>query len=258
MRRGRAVRPLGPAAACLGLVAACLLAPAGAPKANTLVADLSDHLVAISTGFAGTDVLLFGATEGKGDVVVIVRGPDRAVAVHRKSRVLGVWVNTAQMTFDRAPSFYAVASSRPLAQIAAQTVLAREEMGIQYLRLDLPRAKASPNVAAEWRAGLIRNHQRDGLYRTEVGRVIFLGNRLFRAEFELPANVPTGEYKVKVVLLQNGRVVKAQTTPLTVEKIGAAAEIYDFAYQHSALYGMIAILVALMAGWAAHLAFRKA
>ena len=254
----RAVRPLGPATACLGLVAACLMAPAGAPKANTLVADLSDHLVAISTGFAGTDVLLFGATEGKGDVVVIVRGPDRAVAVHRKSRVLGVWVNTAQMTFDRAPSFYAIASSRPLAQIAAQTVLAREEMGIQNLRLDLPRAKASPNVAAEWRAGLIRNHQRDGLYRTEVGRVIFLGNRLFRAEFELPANVPTGEYKVKVVLLQDGRVVEAQTTPLTVEKIGAEAAIYDFAYQNSALYGLIAILVALMAGWAAHMAFRKA
>ncbi len=258
MTRRRAVRPLGPAAACLGLVSACLLAPTGAPKANTLVADLSDHLVAISTGFAGADVLLFGATEGKGDVVVIVRGPDRTVAVHRKSRVLGVWVNTAQMTFDRAPSFYAVASSRPLAQIAAQTVLAREEMGIQYLRLELPRAKASPNVAAEWRAGLIRNHQRDGLYRAEVGRVIFLGNRLFRAEFELPANVPTGEYKVKVVLLQDGRVVQAQTTPLTVEKIGAEAAVYDFAYQNSALYGLIAILVALMAGWAAHMAFRKA
>ncbi len=258
MTRRRAVRPLGPAAACLGLVSACLLAPAGASKANTLVADLSNHLVAISAGFAGTDVLLFGATEGKGDVVVIVRGPDRAVVVHRKSRVLGVWVNTAQMTFDRAPSFYAIASSRPLAQIAAQTVLAREEMGLQYLRLDLPRAKASPNVAAEWRAGLISNHQRDGLYRAEVGRVIFLGNRLFRAEFELPANVPTGEYKVKVVLLQDGRVVKAQTTPLTVEKIGAEAAIYDFAYQNSALYGLIAILVALMAGWAAHMAFRKA
>jgi len=234
------------------------LAPAGAPKANTLVADLSDHLVAISAGFAGTDVLLFGATEGKGDVVVIVRGPDRAVAVHRKSRVLGVWVNTARMTFERAPSFYAIASSRPLAQIAAQTVLAREEMGIQYLRLDLPRAKASPNVAAEWRTGLIRNHQRDGLYQTEVGRVIFLGNRLFRAEFKLPANVPTGEYKVKVILLQDGRVVEAQTTPLTVEKIGAEAAIYDFAHQNSALYGLIAILVALMAGWVAHLAFRKA
>ncbi len=247
-----------PAAAFLGVVAACLLAPAGAPKANTLVADLSRHLVAISTGFAGTDVLLFGATEGEGDVVVIVRGPDRPVAVHRKSRVLGVWVNTAQMTFDRAPSFYSIASSRPLAEIAPATVLARHQMGLDNLRLELPRAKASANVAQEWRAGLIRNHEARGLYRAEVGRVTFLGNRLFRTRIDLPANLPTGTYQVEVFHLQEGRVVSAQTTPLQVSKVGAEAAIYDFAYQNSALYGLIAILVALMAGWAAHLVFRKA
>jgi len=249
---------LRPATTFFGLLAACLLAPAGASKANTLVADLSRHLVAISTGFAGTDVLLFGATEDKGDVVVIVRGPDRPVVVHRKSRVLGVWVNTAEMTFDRAPSFYAIASSRPLAEIAPATVLARQQMGLDNLRLELTWAKASAKVAQEWRAGLIRNHEAQGLYRAEVGRVTFLGNRLFRAEFQLPANVRTGEYQVEVVLLQGGRVIQAQTTPLTVEKVGAEAAIYDFAYRHSALYGVIAILVALMAGWAAHLAFRKA
>ena len=247
-----------PAAAFLGLVSACLMVPAGAPKASTLVADLSRHLVAISTGFAGTDVLLFGATEGKGDVVVIVRGPDRPVVVHRKSRVLGVWVNTAKMTFDRAPSFYAIASSRPLADIAPSTVLARHQMGLDNLRLELSWAKASANVAQKWRAGLIRNHQAQGLYRVEVGRVTFLGNRLFRAGIHLPANVHTGTYQVEVFHLQGGRVISAQTTPLQVSKVGAEAAIYDFAHQNSALYGMIAILVALMAGWAAHLAFRKA
>ncbi len=246
------------AAAFLGLLAACPLALAGAAKANTLVADLSSHLVAISAGFAGTDVLLFGATEGKGDVVVIVRGPDRPVVVHRKSRVLGVWVNTAEMTFDRAPSYYAISSSRPLAEVAPSTLLARLQMGLDNLRLELPGAKASANVAQEWRAGLIRNHEAQGLYRAGVGRVTFLGNRLFRAEIDLPANVHTGTYQVEVFHLQGGRVVSAQTTPLQVSKVGAEAAVYDFAYRHSALYGMIAILVALVAGWAAHLAFRKA
>ena len=259
MRRGRA-RAVRSRPRVAGLLALCAALSSGTVSAqeNTLVADLSQHLVAITTGFAGANVLLFGAIEGPGEVVVIVRGPDRPVVMRRKSRVLGVWVNTARMTFDRAPSYYAVASSRPLAEIAPETVLAREEMGIRYLRLDLPRAKASPNVAAEWRAGLIRNHQRDGLYQPEIAPVRFLGNRLFRAEFKLPANVPTGEYQVKVFLLQDGRVVSAQTTPLNVSKIGAEAEIYDFAHQSAPLYGLIAILVALMAGWAAHLAFRKA
>jgi len=254
MRRGPAVRHLGLATVWLLLA---LSSPARATS-DVLVVDLSQETVAITTGFAGTDVLLFGAIEGKGDVIVIVRGPDRPVVVRRKSRVLGVWVNTAQMTFERAPSFYAIASSRPLAEIAPATVLARHQMGLDNLRLALSWAKASPNVAQEWRAGLIRNHEAQGLYRVEVGRVTFLGNRLFRAGIHLPANVHTGTYQVEVFHLQGGRVVSAQTTPLQVSKVGVQAEIYDFAHQHSAFYGMIAILVALMAGWAAHMAFRKA
>ncbi len=253
----RRARLPGTAAALLGLVSACVFVPAGAARANSLVADLSRHLVAITTGFVGTDVLLFGATEEPGDVVVIVRGPDRPVVVHRKSRVLGVWANTAKVTFDRAPSFYAIASSRPLAEVAPVTVLARHQMGLDNLRLDLSWMKASPNVAQQWRSGLIRNYEAMGLYRAEVGRVMFLGNRLFRAGIHLPANVPTGTYQVEVFHLQRGRVVSAQTTHLQVSKVGAEAAVYDFAYQNSAVYGLIAILVALMAGWAAHMAFRK-
>ena len=52
--------------------------------------------------------------------------------------------------------------------------------------------------------------------------------------------------------------MSAQTTPLFVSKVGVEAEIFDFAYEQSALYGIIAILVALMAGWLAHIAFRRA
>lgn len=242
----------------LAAVGAVALTLSGATRADTLVADLSQHLVGITTGFSGADVLLFGAVEGQGDVVVVTRGPDRPVVMHRKSRVLGVWVNTASMTFDRAPSFYGIASSRPLDEIAPATVLARHEMGIEHLRLELARAKASPNVAAEWRAGLIRNLQRLGLYASTVRNVTFLGNRLFRTQISLPANVPTGTYQVQVYLIQEGRVVSAQTTPLNVSKIGGEALVFDFAYERPAAYGLIAIALALMAGWLAHLAFRKA
>jgi uncharacterized protein (TIGR02186 family) len=254
VRHGRAICHLGLATAWLLLA---LSSPARAVS-DVLVVDLSQETVAITTGFAGTDVLLFGAIEGKGDVVVIVRGPDRPVVVRRKSRVLGVWVNTAQMTFDRVPSFYAIASSRPLAEIAQETVLAREQMGLDHLRLDLPRAKASENVAAAWRAGLIRNHESVGLYQAEVRPITVQFDRLFRAELTLPANVSTGKYQVQVYLLRDGRVVSARSRGLEVERIGTEALIYDFAYQSAPLYGLIAILVALMAGWAAHLVFRKA
>lgn len=234
-----------------------LLILAAPARAAPLVADLSQHRVAITTGFAGTNVLLFGAVEEPGDVVVVVKGPSERVSMHRKSRIGGIWINTATMTFDEVPSFYAVASSRPLEEIASESALARNEMGTERLKLELPRAKASPNLAQEWRQALIRNKQRESLYSTEVEKVVFLGERLFRTEVVFPDNVPTGTYLVAVYLIRDKRIESAQTTPLKVEKSGLEADIFDFAHQQSALYGIIAILIALVAGWLAHVAFRK-
>jgi hypothetical protein len=63
---------------------------------------------------------------------------------------------------------------------------------------------------------------------------------------------------VQVFLIRDQRVQSAQTTPLIVSKIGVQAEVFDFAHQHSALYGIIAIAVALFAGWLGNAVFRKA
>ena len=226
-------------------------------RAAALAADLSKHLVAITTGFAGSDVLLYGAVDGPGDVIVVVRGPNEPIVMHRKSRVVGVWANTATMTFEEAPSFYAVASSRPLEEITTEATLDLQRIGVDRLNLDLG-LRASANLAKEWEQALIRNMQRRGLYSAEVGEVTFRGPQLFRSEVRFPSNVPTGQYQVEVYLLREGKIIQAQTIPLIVSKIGLEADIFDFAHDSSALYGLIAILVALVSGWLAHIAFRKA
>jgi len=246
----------------LALVLACAylvcVPPSRTAPSEPLIADLSDHLVAITTGFAGTDVLLFGAVDTPGEVVVVVQGPKREVRMHRKSRVLGIWMNTASMTFDAVPSYYAINASGPLDEIARPQVRARQQMGLAHLDLPLPGAKASPNIADEWRGALIRAKQRQGHYDREVGDVRFLGERLFRADIHFPANVPTGSYTVETYYLRDGRIVGAQTTPLIVGKVGIEAELHDFAYENAKLYGLVAIAIALVAGWIAHSVFHRA
>lgn len=243
----------------VSMVSAILCATTTAARsAETLIADLSDHLVAITTGFAGTEVLLFGAVKEPGEVVIVIQGPKKPVRMHRKSQVLGIWMNTATMTFRSVPSYYAISASGPLDEIARPSVRARQQMGLDYLDIQLPRAKASPNMAGEWRDALIRAKQREGNYKDKVGNVRFLGERLFRADVHFPANVPTGSYTVETYYLRYGRVVGAQTTPLIVGKVGIEAALFDFAYERSALYGLVAIAIALVAGWLAHSIFRKA
>lgn len=236
-------------------------------RAQPLIADLSDHLVAITTGFVGVDVLLFGALDlpdepeldgqGPGEVVVVVRGPERAQTLHRKSKVAGIWMNTAQLTFGRVPSFYAVASTRPLDEIAAHTVLAANGIGLQHLDFELPSAKAAGPLREEWRRGLIRAKQREGLYVRAPGAVALIGERLFRTRIYFPTNVPTGLYQAQVFLFRDGQVASAQVIPLSVSKVGLEAEIFDFAHDQAGAYGLIAVLLALVAGWFGHVLFRR-
>ncbi len=246
---------LGPVA--LGLFMLALLALAATPaRAQALIADLSSHLIAITTGFTGTEVLLFGALEEAGDVVVIVRGPVSDAAVRRKDRIAGVWMNSGRLDFTDVPSYYAVAASRPLAEIGDPALLARHGIGLDFLRL-ASAEPASEAAAQPFRSALVRIKQRENLYSDAVGRVTFLGQRLFRTAVAFPANVPVGSYLVEVLLVREGEVVSAQTTPLIISKIGLGADIYDFAHNQAALHGVVAILLALVAGWIAHLAFRR-
>jgi uncharacterized protein (TIGR02186 family) len=247
------------APARIAFLALALALAAGLARAEPLVADLGDHLVAITTGFTGTSVVLFGATDGPGDVIVVVRGPERETVVRRKSRVLGIWANTRSMTFTGVPGYYAVLSSRPLDEIAPPGMRALHQIGLTNLRL-APKnaARRSPADIAAFRGALIGEQQRQGLYGIGVGKVNFLGDRLFRASIEFPANVPVGSYLVEVLLVRDKAVVSGQTTPLVVSQVGVDAEVNEFADRWALAYGVIAVVGAAMAGWLASLPFRNA
>jgi uncharacterized protein (TIGR02186 family) len=227
-----------------------------AKAAEPLVADLSNHLIAITTGFTGAQVLLFGATDGPGDVVVTVRGPTGRAIVRRKDRIFGIWINSAAIDFDEVPNFYAVASSRPLDQLLTPDTVQKYNIGFDNLPIR-PESDANAIAAAEMLKALNRIKTAEDLYQPQAGKVTFLGDRLFRVDLPFPANVPTGSYLVEVLLIRDGQIASAQTTPLIVSKTGIGADIFEFAHRHAAAYGIICIVIALLAGWAAHLAFRR-
>jgi uncharacterized protein (TIGR02186 family) len=239
------------------LLAFLLALPAAAPvRAEPLIADLSESVVRITTGFTGTKVLLFGAKEDKGHVVVIVEGPRHALTVRRKDRIAGIWVNRAEVRFRDVPSFYQVLSSDPLEQWLPLQTRNTYQIGVEYLKMQ-PEEDVGPAEAARFRDALIRNMQRIGRYGVLEGKVTVLSGQLFRADLYLPANLPTGFYKIEVMLVRDGDVKSIQSTPLLVTKSGIGAEVYDMAYSYPALYGLLAIVIAIVAGLGANAAFRK-
>src|SRR6516164_3217963 len=221
----------------LGLVAA-LLSWTLTARGESLAADLTSHLIAITTGFTGASVVLFGATDGPGDVIVAVRGPEREMTVRRKNRVAGIWVNTQQVTFSNLPSFYAVAASRPITDILSPGAAAFYRLGIANLKLAA--STPAPSVVVDaFRTALERTQQEAGLFIERIGKVDFLGERLFRTTITFPANVPTGTYLVEVFLVRDKDIVSGQTTPLVVSKVGVDAAVFEFSGRQPGFYGAI-------------------
>ena len=235
------------------------LASAGQARAQELVADLSDHLIAIDSEFTGADLLVFGAIEGQGDIIVLVRGPRVPVVVREKAHIFGIWLNAASVTFNDVPAFYALASSRPPEEILDGDMRRLNEVGLDQIRLDPEPGTRIDDVQdiADFREALVHLRQRNGLFVSEPGKVNFLGPRLFRTVIHFPAAVPVGRYTVDVILVRDGQVVQSFSPPLTVDKAGFGADLFDFAHDDAAIYGLLAVIGAGLAGFLGSLLFRR-
>lgn len=234
------------------LLFACALAPASA-RANPIVADISTYRIAIDAGFSGIRLFIFGARNDAGDVVVLIRGPARDFVVRKKERVAGIWVNKRQLVFKRIPDFYALASAKPLENIHAD--LLKRLLGIgDRMLLTSP---ADPHDKArfpEFSRAFLENQTRKRLY-PEPLMLSFMGETLFKTVIPFPDNIPKGNYTAEIYLIRGGELVGMQAMPIIVEKTGIDAAIYDIAHNYPLLYGLLAIAIALAAGWGANRLF---
>ncbi|MEQ8664528.1 MAG: TIGR02186 family protein [Rhodospirillales bacterium] len=226
-------------------------------RAQDLVIDLSNPVVAITAGFSGTDLLLFGATSQDGDVAVVVRGPQENHVVRVKERVAGIWVNGDEITFTDVPSYYAIAANRPIDDFVPAKDADIHQIGKEHLLfkpLVTHQLIENPQPFAD---ALLRIKQAQGLYAERPNSLSFLGHGLFRTNIHFPANVSVGTYGIDVYLFQNGELVDTQTSLLNIRKFGVEASIFDFAHRYSLAYGILAVLVAAAAGWFANAVFAR-
>jgi uncharacterized protein (TIGR02186 family) len=226
---------------------------------DKMAVDLSNDQVEINTGFNGIDVMLFGTTNGADDIIVTVTGSPETNMVRKKTQIAGIWVNTENVMLDGAPNFYAIASTRPLDQIAAPRILKLNQIGVQNLAIVLSQNSKKPTNEAltKYKHALVRLKSELGLFVINPTNVKLIDDQLFKTNIYFPANMSTGNYIAEVFSFKNGELVEKTNKPILVEKVGIGAEVFNLAHNQSALYGIIAILIAVGSGWIAAVVFRK-
>ncbi|HKR17175.1 MAG TPA: TIGR02186 family protein [Rhizorhapis sp.] len=241
-----------------------LLLMLGGASKPMLVPDVSQRSVEIQYSFTGAELLLFGAIvypDGRplrdsADIVVVLKGPIQSITMREKQKVAGVWVNAASAHFRSAPSYYAMASSRPIKDIVDERTAAIYELGVRNIQL----SPSSLNVTDEierFQTGLVDLRRRTGLYVEEPGTVEITDGVLYRARLPLPARVIVGTYTAETFLIQDGRVLAAAVREVEIRKSGFERFVATAAEDWSFLYGLTATGFALSLGWIAGYAFRR-
>lgn len=241
-----------------GLLAILALLTLGGARDPILVPEVSQHEVLLRQGFTGANLLLFGAIldpagtrAGRDyDIVVVLKGPTRSIVVREKQKVAGIWLNADSTEFRSAPSFFAVASTRPIQEIVDERTAAIYELGLPWLQLS-PIGAIDPAEQARFSAGLVGLNTRHGLYKQAAGAVQVKEQVLYQARIALPSSVPTGTYTAETFAISKGRVVTSAVSRVEVRKIGAEGAIASFAERQSFLYGLLAVAVSVLMGWIA-------
>ncbi|MDX2258970.1 MAG: TIGR02186 family protein [Hyphomicrobiaceae bacterium] len=239
-------------------------------NAEQVEADVATRSVAITSNFSGTEIVVFGAVDnsrqsspeaGIYDIVVVLEGIHTPLVVRRKSNVGGLWINTESLRYASLPSYYAIASTRPLEDIAEPQVLSQHGIGFEHVRIIPAGGTGASGLSSDeikdFRDSIIRLKRKDGLYVQKDYGVGFIGKALFRTQIGLPANVPVGPFSARIYLFSEGELLSSFTTNVILQREGLEALLHAFAFNYSLLYGLFAVALAVGAGLAASAIFSR-
>lgn len=234
----------------LSLLAAVLAVPGGA-EAVTDKLSISPDRVDIGAFFRGAEVALKGALPAGAEAVVEVRGTTIQQTFLRKGRRWGLWMTVGEIDVDNAPNLYLVLSSAPkIPEVAG----GQPPWGFASLKSQV---RLQGALAADEKDHFFQEFlqlkQSEDLYASLPGALKISnapgGGASFLGTFRLPAKAPPGEYQVKLSVLQDGQVADQKTTKLKVSMVGFPALLASLAYEHAALYGILAVLIAIVTGF---------
>jgi len=238
-----------------------------AQREPVLVPEVSQSRIEVRQGFTGANLLLYGAIidpeaerAGLGaspyDIVVVLKGPAEPIRLREKRRIAGIWMNAASSDFRSAPSFFAVASSRPIEQIVDDRTAAIYELGTDFIQLS-PTGQIEAAEQARFARGLVDMRERLGLYKEDPGGVRISEGVLYQARISLPSNVTTGSYTAETFAIADQRVLASATADIEVAKAGLEGQVVRASRRWSLFYGLGAVALSLTMGWIAGRSFGR-
>jgi hypothetical protein len=235
-----------------------LLAGLSSAQAAEPTLKVSPDNVQIGTFFSGQTMTVAGVIPAGSQAVLEVVGSSADEHLMRKGRRSFLWMNVGEITVHDAPSLYLVMST---AKELLTTPTGDATWGYQSLE---KRITFSGDIEAAERPMFMKQFlelkESEHIYATFPGALKVKsgsgGQSAVKGTFFLPTNTKPGTYKVVLSVITDGKVVGSASTDLTVAMVGFPALLADLAYKHGATYGVIAVVIAIVTGFAMGFLFK--
>ena len=232
----------------------CMFVPALALAVQEVATDTSASEIDIGLMFAGDHVYFFGTVPEDGvDVVVLLESTeDEPAVVNVKGQVGPVWMNTKQFSVSGLPLIYKIHATRPLNEIMDKALarelglgydVLKERMSIKPIRGEVE--EGDKDLVFE---GILKIRQDENLYNIDEKRVEVKKGRLFKHYFRFPSKAKEGKYVATSFIFKDGKLIGKGVDEIVIKKTGLEAMIATLAHSHPALYGVLAVFLAVCAG----------
>jgi len=226
------------------------------------VARMTAEPQAINIGalYNGTTLTAKGSLPADSEAIVRFMGTSCDLHMKQRGKVGGiVWMNLDSITFKGAPSVCLVSSAVDFTRLEANGGVSIRTLRLSGLKgsVQIEAGGGHENAFEE----LLKLKQKEGLYREMLGNISYesasQGQKGFLAQVPIPSRLSPGDYVVELDAVRNGEVIARAEQPVTVSLVGFPALLAGLAFDHSALYGILATIIALLAGLAIGLVFQS-
>lgn len=227
---------------------------------STVVSDIENKVVDITSNFNGSELFIFGASrevetseiENTHGIIIEVIGTTKTRTIRKKEKKLGIWVNSFEEEIVGVPDFYHITSSKNINLLLTEARQKENQVGIKNII-----RKQNNDIETELVEALIRIKSGKNLYQFKEAQLAFKDNTLFSTKVILPNNIAEGFYVIKTYLTNHSKITDIDKQLLVVKKVGLGAFLFDMAHNAPFTYGIFSIIVALFSGWIASEVFKR-
>ena len=230
----------------------------GARAATNLKVAMHPEQIRMGAGYDGAQVLLTGKLPAEAAALIRVVGPAEHSRLKEKGRALGIlWMNMGSVEIADVPNVFLLYLPEKGGDILGAGGV--PQVGLQGLHKQVKIVADDADTDALFDE-FVKLKEKSGLYGTFADAIQYGpaegGLKPFKATLALPAALPQGSYAVQVLAVTNGAVAASEDLALEAHEVGVPSWISTFAFDHGTLYGIFAVVVAVIAGLLTGIIFR--